>query len=649
MRPHLFTPLEINQQEIANRICFLAHRTNFANNGKMTDRLTAYYRRRSQGGCGLIIVGELSVHPHNLPWPTTIKAYQPEIVLDYQRLVDSIHQFDSAVFAQLTHHGFQSGGAVTRQAIWGPSPMSDVNFNETAKVMETGDIEEIVSAFAQSAVFVREGGFDGLEINMGQDALLRQFLSNITNQRQDEYGGGLDNRLRFPLQVVKAVRKAVGDDFPVGVRLSADEMAYGGIEPEESREMARILAESGTADFIEISLGTYYNQQIVQPSMHTPFGYSLDTARQIKEAVEVPVIAAHQIEMPKMAEEAIASGGADAVGLVRDLICDPDLPQKIQAGKSDEIRHCLKDNTGCIARIGQSQPLSCVQRPSVGYEPVADELELAPANPKKKIMIIGSGPAGMEAALTAGLRGHQVTIYEKEDQLGGQLNLSDKGAGRHPVGELRRYLSDRLEKLKIEIKTGIEVSPELVLDQNPDAVVVATGSTPKAKPIPGDYGPPFVLNVWDVLSEKYPVGERVLFVDENGGHHATATAEFLADQGKKVDMVTSELYIGLDLAPLGDISGTWDRLLKKGVTFTPDLVIDEIVNQTVKGYKVYTHEPVLFEDYDTIVLDMGDDAEDSLYFKLKGKKIELHRVGDCVAPRGLQMAIAEGRKLGETI
>ncbi|MCP4752867.1 MAG: FAD-dependent oxidoreductase [Proteobacteria bacterium] len=649
MDDHLFTPLVINGLKLTNRICFLAHRTNFAPGGEIGDRLIAYYRRRAQGGSGLIILGELSIHPYSLPWQTTIKAYRPEIVADYQKLASAVHQLDTPIFAQLTHHGFQSGSALTRQAVWGPSPMSDVVFGETSKTMETSDIEKIVGAFSRSAAMVREGGFDGLEINMGQDSLLRQFLSNISNHRQDEYGGSLENRIRFPLQVLKKVRSCVGQDFPIGIRLSADEMAYGGIDLEESRETARILAESGTADFIEISLGTYYNQHLVQPSMHTPFGYSLDTTRQIKEALEIPVIAAHQVKMPEMGEATISGGGADAIGLVRDLICDPDLPRKIEAGNSGDIRRCLKDNMGCIGHIAQSKPLSCVQRPSVGYEAEYEEENLVPAGQKKRVVIVGGGPSGMEAALTAGLRGHRVTLYERNNELGGQINLSKKGAGRWGMDEVRRYLRHGLDELKIETITGIEATPQMVLDLKPDVVVVATGSKPKTKPIPGDYGPPFVLNVWEVLEEDYPVGERVLFIDENGGHHATATVEFLADKGAKVDMVTSELFVGVDLAPLGDLTTTWGRLLKKGVTFTPDLVVDEIDGRIVRGHKIYTHEPVSFEDYDTVVLDMGDDAQENLYFQLKGEELELYRIGDCVAPRGLEMAISEGRKLGESI
>jgi len=233
--------------------------------------------------------------------------------------------------------------------------------------------------------------------------------------------------------------------------------------------------------------------------------------------------------------------------------------------------------------------------------------------------------------------------------VGGQINLAKKATGRQGMVEIIRYLSHVLKKLQVPIVTGVEVTRDIVLEKNPDAVIVTTGSRPKIKPVPGEYGPPSVLNVWEVIEGQFPVGEKVLFVDENGGHHATATVELLADQDKKVDMVTSDLFVGIELAPLGDLYLTRQRLLQKGVTFTTDVVIDEIDGTRVKARDIYTNEPILFEGYDTIVLDMGNRVDDLLYRQLKGEIKELYRAGDCVAPRGIDMAILEGRRLGERL
>ena len=649
MFDHLFSPLVMGKATLPNRICFLAHRTNFAKGGQLNDRLIAYYLRRAQGGCGLIIVGELSIHPHDRPWESMIEAYQSAVVKDFRNLTQAVHEFRTCIFAQLNHHGFQSSGAISRQAVWGPSATSDIVFGERAKAMETEDMEVAVGAFSRAAVLAREGGFDGLEIDMGPESLLRQFLSPLSNLRQDEYGGSPENRMRLPLEVIDAVRKAVGADFTVGIRLCADEKFWGAITLDESQQFSQRFERTGKVDFINVSVGTYYNLHLVLGSMHTPRGLTVELAEQIKKAVNLPVIASHQINSPEMAEEILVKGQTDAIGLVRNLICDPDAPNKAREGNPADIRYCVRDNKGCIGRVNQSKALSCLQNPTVGYEPITREEGYRPSPFKKKVMVVGGGPGGLEAARVARERGHEVTVYEKEKWVGGQINLIKTRPGREGMAETIRFLSHMLEKLQVPVITEITVTREFVLGKNPDAVIVATGSSPRVKPVPGEYGPPSVLNVWDLLKGQFPVGEKILFIDENGGHHATATVELLADQGKKVDMMTSDLFIGIELAPIGDLYLTRQRLLQKGVTFTSDVIIDEINGDKVRARDIYTNEPILFQGYNTIVLDMGNAADDSLYHQLKGRVKELYRVGDCVAPRGIDMAILEGRRVGERL
>ncbi len=648
MFDHLKSPITIGKTALSNRACFLAHRTNFAKGGRLTDRHVAYYRRRAEGTCGLIIVGEMAIHENDRPWEAMIEVYGHHAVEDFQKLTRSIHEFDTRIFAQLNHYGFQGSGAITRHAVWGPSALSDIAFGETAKPMEPEDIDTVVDSFVRAAVVVRDGGFDGLEIDMGPESLLRQFLSPLSNHRQDHYGGSLENRMRLPLQVLEAVRNKIGEDLTVGIRLCADEKFWGAIEPSESREMASVFETEGGVHFINVAVGTYYNLHVLMPSMHTPFGFTIETAEQIKSAVNIPVIASHQIDTPEMAEEILESGKGDLVGFIRNFICDPDAPKKIREDKPQEIRYCVRDNQDCVGRINQSKPLCCIQNPNVGYE--NQSLVHNPQSvTRKRVIVVGAGPAGLSAAVSAREKGHEVTVYEKAGKPGGQINLALKGAGRENMGEVIRYLIRQLDQLEVPIITGTEVTVSGMVKENPDAVIVATGSEPLKNPVPGDYGPPSVQSVWDIMEERYPVGERILFVDENGGHHATATVEKLADQGKKVDMITGDLFIGIELAPLGDLYLTRQRLLQKGVTFTTDVRVDAINGNRVTARDIYTNQPVNFEGHDTIVLDMGNGAVDRLYHDLKGRVKELHRVGDCVAPRNIGMAIFEGQKTGEKL
>lgn len=615
----------------------------------MDDRHVAYYSRRAQGGCGLIVAGELSIHPQDRPWEAMIQAYNPKVVEDYRRLTSAVHAYRTPIFAQLNHHGFQSSGAITRHAVWGPSPVADIVFGETAKAMEPEDITQVVDAFTRSAIFVREGDFDGIEIDMGPGSLLRQFLSPLSNHRQDDYGGSAENRMRLPLAVIESLRNAVGEDFTVGIRLCADEKFWGAITPEESREFAGVFEKTGRIDYLNVSVGTYYNLHLLMPSMHTALGFAIETAEQIKGAVSIPVIASHQIGIPHMADDIIGAGKGDAVGFVRNLICDPDWPGKARAGKIEDIRHCVKDNQSCIGRVNQSKTISCIQNPEVGYEDCGLKEKTSPKSIQKRVIVVGAGPAGLEAARAAAEKGHAVTVYEKKRDVGGQVNLAQKGAGRAGMTEVVRYLTHKLKELAVTIITNKEVTPSLIASEKPDAVIIATGSIPNKQPVPGVYGPPSVLTVRDVLEGGFPVGKSVLFLDENGGHHATATVELLVEQGKRVDMVTSDLFIGIELAPVGDLYLTRQRLLQKGVTFTTDVRVEEIQGTVVKARDIYTNQPIVYEGYDTIVLDMGNEVEDLLYRQIKGRVKELLRVGDCVAPRGIEMAVFEGRKAGESL
>jgi len=647
---YLFSPLKIGATVVPNRLHFAAHMTNYAVDNLISDRHIYYYCERAKGGVGLITTEELGVHPTDHPYDKLVDVYEPEVIPGFKRLTAAIHQYDTKIFAQLNHNGMQGDGKISRLPVWGPSTGKDPIFRESCKAMETEDIQACIRYFAISAKNAVAGGFDGIELQLGHSSLIRQFISPLTNQREDEYGGGMENRCRFALEVIDAVRKAVGPDFTLGIRLNADEMhPRGGLTHEDAKQAAIILEASGRLDFLDLSIGTFLNLFLVEGSMHTPLAYTAPLSAGMRSVVKLPVFCTNRINDPHLAEKILAEGQADMIGMVRALICDPELPNKAMEGRIEDIRNCIACNQGCIARMGLGYRLGCMHNPAAGEEQKLGIGTLKPADTPKKVVVVGAGPAGLEVARVATLRKHRITLLEKADDVGGQNILAGKPAGRQEITGVTRWLVSQLNKLDFDLRLGVEATAETVLAENPDVVVIATGSSPKTNPFPGEYGPPEVVTTVQLLTGEAEAGDKVLLIDLDGHHQATGTAELLADQGKSVHMITAALFIGSALGPLQDLYLTRSRLAKKGVSFTPDIAVLEIQGTLVKGLNVYSNELIDFDGYDTVVLAAGNTANDGLYFDLKGNVEELYRVGDCVAPRKTDMAIIEGHRIGRAI
>ena len=647
---YLFSPLKIGSVVVPNRIHFAAHMTNFGEDQQISDRHIYYYTERAKGGCGLITTEEMTVHPSDHAYDKLVDAFEPECVHGYKKLTYSVHRYDTKIFAQLNHNGMQADGTISRLPVWGPSAGSDPIFREVCKEMEIEDIKECCRYYSRSAVYAVEGGFDGIELQLGHSSLVRQFLSPATNHREDEYGGSFENRMRFCLEVIDSVRRAVGDDFPLGIRLNADEMhPKGGITLDDAKKIAACVEKTGQLDFMDLSIGTFYNLFLVEGSMHTPLAYTVPLASGIRSVINLPVFCTNRINDPHLAEKILEAGQADMIGMVRALICDPELPNKAMEGRFEDIRHCIACNQGCIARMGLGYRLGCIQNPAVGCEEHLGIGTLEPCRMQKKIVIVGGGPAGLEAARTAALRRHKVVLFEKDEDLGGQNIIAGKAAGRQEITGVTRWLLSQVGKLDIDFRYGVEATSEIILAENPDAVIIAAGSVPKKNPFPGEYSAPQVVSTVQVLKEEVEAGKKVLLIDNDGHHQATGTAEFLADREKEVHIITSSLFIGGNLGPLQDLYLTRKRLAEKGVTFTPDIAVLEIQGTTVKGLHVYSNEMIDFEGYDTIVLAVGNVSCDQLYFELKGRVKELYRIGDCVAPRKTDMAIVEGHWVGRKL
>ena len=410
------------------------------------------------------------------------------------------------------------------------------------------------------------------------------------------------------------------------MRLCADELIPGGLTLDDAKLIAQRLQATGQLDFFNLTLATFYNLYLVGGPMHMPLGYAVPLAAGIKEVSTLPVFATGRINDPAMAERVLADGQADMIGVVRGQIADPDFVAKAREGRTEEIRYCIACNQNCYGRVGLNKTIGCVQNPSVGCEATEGEHHLRPALRKKRVMVVGGGPAGMWAAKIATLRGHDVTLYERATSWAARCCWPPRAPAATSSACIARNERKQLAELEVPVEYGVEVTADFVLERQPDAVIVATGSRPKACPVGGADGPD-VFNVWQVLGGEAELGEKVLLIDYDGHHQATATAEFLAELGKTVHVVTSSLFVGSELGPSQDLYLSRQRLLQKGVTFTPDFAVMEIAGTEVKGFNVYSNEWDTFTGYDSIVTAMGNDADDALYFALKGKVPDLVRVG----------------------
>ncbi|MFV9502950.1 MAG: mycofactocin system FadH/OYE family oxidoreductase 2 [Oscillochloridaceae bacterium umkhey_bin13] len=645
----LFTPYKLGNLTLRNRVVFSAHLTNYAEDYLPSERHVAYYRERAIGGAGLIITEEHSVHPTDHPYEKLIHAFHPAVIPGYQRITRAVHQAGAHILAQINHNGQQGSGMFTRLPVWGPSSVADPLFREVAKAMEPDDLQATIQGYAQVARHTQLGGFDGIELQCSHSSLVRQFLSRATNRRDDAYGGSLENRVRLLREIIAAIRQAVGRDYVIGVRLCGDELIPDGIVLEETVATAQILEQDGLIDYINTSIGSATSTLfMIEASMHIPPGYALFIAAALRKAVRLPVIGVGRIKDPVQAERVLAEGHADLVGVVRAQIADPEWARKAREGNVEAIRLCLSCNQECVGRMGFNRWLGCIETPATGREREwgVGTLKLTPKG--KRVVVVGGGPAGLKAATVAAQRGHQVTVLERADQPGGQVNTAIKVTNRAEFGDLVRNLLHEVSGLGIEVRTGVTATPELILAERPDAVVIATGSQPNRQAFPGADSPG-VYDVADVLEGRAQIGQRVLLVDTLGFHEATSTAEFLAEQGCRVEVITQTLYVGQDLGITLDLEHWYRRARKLGIRTTPDYTVLWIEPGQVNAIHNYSGQQRAFGQLDTIVLAVPRRADASLYRALKGQVRLLHRIGDAVAPRRAHAAIIEGERIGRLI
>jgi 2,4-dienoyl-CoA reductase-like NADH-dependent reductase (Old Yellow Enzyme family)/thioredoxin reductase len=627
----LFSPFTIGNLRLKNRILMAAMGNNFSHpDGTVSDRAIAYYTARAHGGAGLIIT---ETSPVSLPGrhrTRGICAYDDSFLPGLRRLTDSVHGEGGAMALQLHHAGRLADPGITGVAALAPSPIARTAGGPVPKEMSPEEIEATIADFAAAARRAKRAGFDAVEVHGAHGYLIHQFLSPRLNHRKDSYGGSPENRGRLALEVLRRVRKEVGETFPVIFRLSAQEYVEGGYPLEEAVDWA-VEAERAGASALHVSGGTTESlagAARVIPPMAFPEGFHLPLAAAIKPQVRIPVIAVGRLGNPEVAERVLREGPADLIAAGRAFLCDPHWPRKALQGEADRIRPCVACNY-CIWKLFQQEDLTCFQNALVGNE---YQYRLGPAEKVKKVLVIGGGPAGLEAARVARKRGHRVTLWEKSSSLGGQMRLASIPPHKETFRRALDWLIREVEREGVEIKLNTEGDSGNIPEEKPDGVILAAG----ARPIfPETFSGPKVMTAWDVLAGK-KTGKEVLIL--GGGMVGMETAEFLSANGCRVTVVE------MLPKPAADMEGTTralllERLPASGIGVKLSTKVEQVRDGRVW---VESEEGKVCLEAETVVLALGAQPNGEILQALKGKVSPLFPVGDCLEPRKAREAIHEG-------
>jgi len=635
--PSLFAPIKIKSLDLVNRAVMPPMGTNLGNtDGTVSEANLAYIKRRARGGAGLIITEISSVHPSGSAIPNELGAYDDRFIPGLKKIADAVHAAGSKLALQLHHAGRESLYLLREKKAIAPSPIRSLVFGLTPREITREEIQEIIAAFGVAARRGMEAGFDAVEIHGAHGYLITQFLSALSNKRDDEYGGSFSNRSRFMIEVLQEVRKIVGVDFPISLRLSVDECIQGGYTFEDIRPILPNLVKAG-ADMLHASLGTHGSPGGITsaPFEYQP-GFNVWRAKKLKEIVDLPVIAVGRFTDPSLANEVIARGEADLVAFGRQYLADPDFLIKAREGRPEDIRKCIACNQGCIERLmlGEGK-IRCALNPETGQEIIYPQ---GSAGVRRHVWVVGSGPGGLTAAYEAARLGHQVTLFEKEEKTGGQLGLASKAPFKDQYGVWAFWLTSQAKKMGVIVRTGVEMTESMISGENPEVVILATGGEQIKPDIPGiDLS--LVCNAWQVLEGAVPPGKHPVVI--GGGLIGMETADYLCQKGTQVTLVEV-----LKRSPVLKITShgymLHTRLKEAGCRLLFNTTVKKIEESSV-AVLIEDKEQIL-SPVDQVIIAVGLKPNDKLKEILQAKKIRHFIIGDALQPRRIIEATEEGAR-----
>ncbi|WP_438866607.1 FAD-dependent oxidoreductase [Pseudomonas sp. L1(2025)] len=640
--PHLFEPLVLRGKRLKNRIMSSGHDTSMPTDNRVNAQLIAYHRARAEGGVGLIVLQVAGVHDSARYTSHVLMATDDACIDGYRELADICHAQGTLVLSQIFHPGreiMESADGLLAVA-YSASAMPNERFRVMPRALDPAMIDEIVSGYAAAARRLHQAGIDGVEVVASHGYLPAQFLNPRVNRRTDGYNGTLEQRLRFLREIIAAVRAATDAQFIIGLRISADERDSEGLTESESLEAVKSL--QAQLDYVHIVAGTSASTGgavHIVPPMAIAAAYLADAAATFKASLSIPLFVTGRINQPQEAELILARGQADVCGMTRALICDPLMPAKTLEGRADDVRACIACNQACIGHFHKGLPISCIQHPETGRELHFGKLQ--PTLKRRRIMVVGGGPAGMKAAAVAAQRGHDVTLFEAGAQLGGQVLLAQLLPRRSEFGGASTNLQREMTLAGVRVVRNTRVDRALVEQQQPDHVIIATGAEP--------YWPAFeqggelqVVDAWQVLRNQVTLGRSVVVVDWRCDWIGPGIAERLVRAGHHVQLAVNGTHCGenLPLYVRDQLAGELHRL---GIPIIPYARLYGCDDSTVYLQHSASGEPMLLENIDSLVLCQGHQSVDTLGAELAGL-VPFERIGDCLAPRTAEEAIYEGLK-----